>query len=319
MTNNDDFRDLPELGPAGDELDLESVVIRNGKAEVPRAAKRGGGRGLLWLVLLLLFGTAGLGGWGYLEFAKMQRQMAVQQQHIEQQSAMLGLASQRMPELENLISSADESISKSGKALQSQINELEELQADRSKLVDSELAKLWALANQRNKSQLEAQEKSLKALSEDLKALSGRSDALERAQQAQTSGSDQLRQTLQGLEKGLQPLRQALRGLEQQLQAGSQAQAQTAERLQAVAQADEQLHKRAEVLDQQIEALSRRLDQVPTKLPVPAELTRKLNDIEQAIDAIDGFRRQTNQDLLQLKRRLNRMQLSLEQLAPAAQ
>jgi uncharacterized protein HemX len=284
--------------PGLDTHELESIVVEPGSrsssgtapgAETIAPAPAGAGRGgslLLTVILLLL-----VAGVGYLGFTLSEQQGRLQQ--LEQKLAQ---ARERVETLEAMLEVTSDSAAQSGQTLQQRLGELNRQMQERVRQVDSEIAKLWTIAYQRNKPQLDAQaqrlqalEGSLAELDASLKSLGQQAaqagKALEEASAAKAVAST----TRQRLDARLEGVEARLTTLEQGLKAESEG------RLKVQRKLTEQLARLQEGQGGS------------------AELAQRIRQNEQAISAIDGTRRQINQELLRLRRQVNNLQLKVEQ------
>lgn len=247
----------------------------------------GKGGGLLITLILLLL-VVGVGYLGY-ALTEQQSQLAQVQDNLTQ-------AQQRVEVLEEMLAVTSDSAVQSGQTLQQRLEDLNGRVDERFSHFDSEIAKLWTIAYQRNKPQLESHAKELKTLEGGVAELNTRlkevqqqagqvGKALEQAGAAKETASA----TQKRLDVGLGGLEQQLDTLTQGLKAESEG------RL-AVQQE----------LTQQLTALK-------DTQGGSAELAQRIRQNEQAISAIDGTRRQVNQDLLRIRQQLNNLQLKVEQ------
>lgn len=197
--------------------------------------KPSGGVGFLWkmLMLVLLLGIAGL---GWLVYQQEQRQLILRQQ---------------FDDLQNQLSSTDESLSQSGAALSMKLKEHERQLKEHF----AEIDKLWAARNANKKAiaDLEGAGASLK------KQLSAVSDQAKKAEGAVANAS------------------QAALAVRAEL---------------------EEIEGLADGTLSRVEAMENALKQWQV------EMNRRVSGNEEAIRAIDSFRRHTNGELQQLKQQL---------------
>ncbi|UTW13965.1 hypothetical protein [Marinobacterium rhizophilum] len=330
MSRSQEF-DIPDLGPAGEEGRQQASPARGRTSDTPQGrpatqppAK--GGNLLHSLVLVLLTGAAsGLGYWGY----GLQQQLDTS---LAQQAGM----TQRLVDLEQLLEVTSDSASQSGQTLAGRLEQQGKTAAEKYQHFDSEIAKLWTIAYQSNKPKLEAQETllasqadtlaqqgtlldaqaaQLRQLDERLQAqrteLEARTGELQTLQTAQLAGekaraeiSKQLT-TLAGLETGQASLKADLDKTVQEVK-------------RTLATLDTQVRISEEVQSEKVAAQQqalRALGEKVASLQASAgntDLTRRVRVNEQAIQAIDGSRRQLNQQLLQLRQQLNNLQLRMQ-------
>jgi len=282
-------RKEPGLDPARLESIVAEPASRSSVSTAPASAARGGGRGgslLITLILLLL-----VAGGGYLGFVLTEQQGSLQELRHD-----LTLAQQRVEVLEELLEVTSDSAAQSGQTLQQRLEDLNTRVEERFSHFDSEIAKLWTVAYQRNKPQLEAHAKQLK-----------------------------------GLEGAQAELNTALKSIRQQAEQAWQALEEARAAKAAVSTTQKRLETRLKGLEQQLATLEQGLKvETEGRLKVQQTLTQQLSDLkggqgneaelaqrirqnEQAISAIDGTRRQVNQELLRIRQQLNNLQLKMEQ------
>lgn len=114
---------------------------------------------LALLVIISLGAAAALGFWGM----QLRQQMSEQQVLIEQMNLWL-------ESTDATLTQTSTTASRSGETLMGRVDEINTRLEDRVKHFDSEVAKLWTIAYQRNKPQLEEQGKTLTQLSETVAA-----------------------------------------------------------------------------------------------------------------------------------------------------
>jgi hypothetical protein len=341
MSRSQEF-DILDLGPAQDGGRQDAAPGR-GHAEPPhrRAAPVApppakGGNLLHSLVLVLLTAAAsGLGYWGY----GLQQQL---EDSLEQQAQ----AAQRLTDLEQLLEVTSDSASQSGQTLSGRLEQQGKTAAEKYQHFDSEIAKLWTIAYQSNKPKLEAQEKLLASQAE-LQTQQGKQFEVQAAQLAQllplaeqleAQASQQQSQAAQ-----LQSQATEVKSLQAAIAASDKARAATDKQLLALAGLEKGQASLKGDLDKTLQELKRPLATLETQVRISEEVQsekvvaqqqalRKLSDKvamleasagntdvsrrvhvnEQAIQAIDGSRRQLNQELLQLRQQLNNLQLRLQ-------
>ncbi len=330
MSRSQEF-DIPDLGPAqeGDRQVAASGAGRAADAPQKRPAPQPptrGGNLLHSLVLVLLTGaSSGLGYWGY----------GLQQQ-LDASLAQQAEATQRLTDLEQLLEVTSDSASQSGQTLAGRLEQQGKTATEKYQHFDSEIAKLWTIAYQSNKPKLEAQEtllasqadtlaqqgrllnaqaaqlsqldERLQAQRADLDAKAGEVKALHTAQlageKARTEISKQLA-ALSGLEKGQASLKGDLDKTVQEVK-------------RSLATLDTQVRISEEVQSEKVVAQQQALRALSEKVATlqasagNADMARRVRVNEQAIQAIDGSRRQLNQQLLQLRQQLNDLQLRLQ-------
>ena len=156
---------IPDIVPSADDIELRNKQLksrRKGSSAAASTGKSGNGGGGALALVALLIGLAAAGGAGYLwvELQAAKQQLADAARVIESQGEMLDGLNQKL-------SVTDESATVSLQALKVMLKEH-----------DSEIRKLWAIANKRNKQNianngkaLDKQGKQLTTQSESLKSL----------------------------------------------------------------------------------------------------------------------------------------------------
>lgn len=281
-------RKEPGLSPEG----LESLIVepesrQSAHAQVGPPAQSSGGGSLLVTVILLLLVAAG----GYLGYNLMQ-----QQEQLAGLQTELSQAQARVESLESLLEVTSDSAEQSGQTLQQRLQDVDTRIKERFIHFDSEIAKLWTIAYQRNKPQLEQQAELLKALQAQL---ADAETAVATLRKSAGKADDALAQ-LGGLKTEQASLKKAL----QARLAAAEKQLGTLE--QGLKLESEGRLKVQKQLADQLSGLSGGGDEV-------AQLAQRIRQNEQAIKAIDGTRRQLNQDLLRIRQQLNNLQLRMEQ------
>ena len=115
--------------------------------ETPKAAAGGGGAGILWLLVIVLACVAG-GGW-YIQGQRIQ----VLESQVEEADSWVRQSKLALARFEGTLSETGENLQEAGVSLDEQLAS----QKTRLDTADSEIRKLWVIANERNKQQLEQQ------------------------------------------------------------------------------------------------------------------------------------------------------------------
>ena len=267
--------------------DQQPVPVVRSAASRPAQKPRGGGILLTLILLLLAAAVAGLAYWA----------LSLRQTLNEQQAALVQ-AQEQLAQMEQLLELTSDSASQAGQTLMGRIGQLETQASEKYEHFDSEIAKLWTIAYQRNKPQLEEQKK----------ALAAQQKALDQLQERLTQGGKQIAALdarvdgLTALEQQLKKLDQGLNALEQKLA----AQAQALDKASGEASFALSLEKDERVAADQ--ALDTRIQQLTRQTGSAADLAGRVASIERSIQAIDGSRRQFNQSLLQLREQIAQLQ-----------
>lgn len=280
-------RKEPGLDPAG----LESLVVASESHGSDRGTRlsdsKSSGGGLLITVILLLL----VAGGGYLGFNLMQ-----QQEQLARLQSELNQASVRIESLEALLEVTSDSAEQSGQTLQQRLQDVDARVKERFTHFDSEIAKLWTIAYQRNKPQLEQQ-------AEQLKQVQTRLAETETTLTALRKETDK---TADGIAR-LAALKTEQAAMKKALQARLEA---TEKQLSTLEQG---LRLESEGRLKVQKQLTQQLAGVAGGSDVSAGLAQRIRQNEQAIKAIDGTRRQLSQDLLRIRQQLNNLQLRMEQ------
>jgi chromosome segregation ATPase len=153
---------------------------------------------------------------------------------------------------------------------------------DKLKWADSEIRKLWGVSQDTNRKRIVANEDAVVALKRQLKAVE------KRAASAGASANS-AKDSIKGVKRELQA---KLDKLSTQL-----------------AQADKAAAKLQEN-SEQMESLSIDVQRVSQQLPGLRDLASRVKSNEEAVAAIDTYRRNTNNDILKLKRQLKSLSTS---------
>lgn len=221
---------------------------RPGGSSRRRSPEGGGSRFFSTSILIVLIGGLAVAGW----FIAQQFQML----RAEQQA--LAEARARIEVLEDRLRVTDEALTERGQATSEQIN-----------FWESEIRKLWAVANERNRKWIEDNQKAIAALKTDLAKV-------------QTSSRD-IQSTLGRHEsafKDQQRLIDEINNLQVQIQQISRSQRDLVDRVNAAQQTVAQLR---------------------------SGLADRVEQTEQAVAAIDAYRLQLNSRLADIERRISNL------------
>jgi myosin heavy subunit len=225
----------------------ENDRYRAGGSRKP-VQRSGGGLGTTLLLAIMAVGLAGAAWF-----------IANQQQILVAEQARVDEANARLQFLEQRLAATDNAMSQEGQDTKQQIN-----------LWESEIRKLWAIANERNKEWIKANQQQLKTVAATLKSVS----ASNRDLKAAAGRHDEAL-------KGQQQLIDQVTSLELQLQ--------------------QMLRSQRELVDQGNLA-SQNLAKIE------ANLRPLVNENTEAVLAFDNFRIATNRRLVSLERELVRLQ-----------
>ncbi|BBB30664.1 hypothetical protein [Neptunomonas japonica] len=339
MSHDNNDLQVPNLGPA-DRSPAPLNADQSGKkmhSEHSVAAGNNNGGWTTTLILVLL--TAACSGLGYVGFGM--------QQTLVQQQQSLNSASERINELEKLLNVANDSAVQTGATLEQRLVAVNQDAIAKYTHYDTEIAKLWDVANKRNKA-------SLDALTADLKSLSTRVDKTEQSgnelvklqteQAKQVTGFAKeiaqvslLTTKVTAVDKQLNELVKVdgQRSKTQELVAKEQTKlkASTAQTLAASKKNLASLKQNLATLQTHIAIVEETLgDEQSRQLSSLKKLTSRLSTLEkrprssagnvasrvrvneQAISAIDGTRRQMNRDMMSLQRKVNALSVRINKL-----
>lgn len=242
-----DISELPvDEEPAAVEADIASEQVPSRQRTAPASTTTGPSH-WMWATILLGILVVVMSTWFYKQITVLQSQM---ENELSDSTEQLGnLASQ--------LSATDESLNQSSEEI-----------TDTLSLHDSEIRKLWAVSNERNKGWIQANQQAVASLD---------------------SGQDQLNQSIASLRSELTRLDASL---SQDTRARSQMQTQIDLMNEAVRQAESSVAEQARV----VEGLAAIQGQLETlaQLQSGEGLDGRLMEIEAAINAFDAYRRQVN-------------------------
>ena len=235
----------------------ETGRYRPGGSRRSPSQSSGGGMGTTVMLAIIVAGLAGAGWF----IANQQQSMMAAQDRLNE-------ANNRLKYLEERLSATDSAMSQEGQDTKEQIN-----------LWESEIRKLWAVANERNKEWIQENQAQLKSVSStlngirasnrDLKAATGRHEEALRSQQ-------QLIDQVTSLELQLQQMLRSQRELVDKANVASQSLAQIGD-----------------------------------------SLSPLVNENAEAVRAFDAFRIASNRRIVALERQLSQLQKPSPALAPA--
>jgi len=294
--NRDDDINVPNMGPAEPAGDNRHAPVGHQAHNTPRQSSnvepvRPGGGFIQPLVSIILI--VAVSALGYFGFDMYQAQ--------KEREATFTQAQEQISQLKGLLQEAEQGAEKSGEALKGNVSSLEASLRQKDKQLDSEIAKLWAIAHQKNAPLIEKQAKALAVQNKQLAAQKKLIKSLQSTQESQAKtikGLASVKANSDKLKKTLTAEMAKVSKLVSRIETEMRTEAELAQD-----QQDEMLKSQR--------ALSDRVVKLEGKSSAGLERRIKVN--EQAVRAFDGTRRQLNQDLLQVKQKLNNMQLLLEQ------
>lgn len=260
-------------------------------------AHRSGGGALYWLVLLVVTG-AGLAGW----YLQQQRLDALQAQ-LEEADYWARQSKLALARFEGELSETGENLQERGQTLEARI-------ADNHKQLEaanSEIRKLWVVANERNKARLDALDSGLAEARASLAAV--RTDHEQRLGQLKTdlaALSEQVSVTLADLDE-------ASRQTTDQLASLSQRMAEVDQVVDSRLRRFEQEQKLTlSGLESRLAALEKRAETAAGSKDVRA-LRDALSSLDKTVQAIDASRAQLTSRLVRLSDRLDRLEARVVQ------
>ncbi|WP_336366971.1 hypothetical protein [Marinobacter sp. C2H3] len=281
-------RPAPAAKPAPAPRDKRSGNGRDQSPKAPRGGRStGGGRALLWFALVLVAVAAGA-GW----YLQQQRIKALESQ-LEEADYWARQSKLALARFEGELSETGESLQQKGDSLTGRI----ESNTKALETANSEIRKLWVVANERNKARLDEQQGQIKALSDDL---------AERKQAIESLSTD---------------LAQAKKALEADLAAIKQQQQQSQEQIASIGQRLDGVDKTVEArlerfgreqsltldgLDGRVSALEKQADNPKQQATIQA-LSDKLANLGKTVDAIDASRAQLTSRLVRLSEEVDQL------------
>lgn len=313
MRDQDKNLDVPSFGPAERDTVIGKKAAQKAAAETapkPTAPSGSGGNGgnsggasapksssggglSFIIVLLLAAAVAGLTYWGYMQHQQLQ---AYQTSQESMQAQVL--------ELQQLLQVAESSAAESGESLLDTMKKQGVQAQGKFKQLDSEVAKLWAVAHQRNTPKIAELEKQLKAARSEL-------NAQQKAVTASGKKTKALSAEVKKLSAFLAALQKSDKKAEQQLAAVKQTAAAVSSEFQVLAESIELQQADQEKM---LSGFAEQIVALQTNQNSSAGLERRVKVNEQAVRAIDGSRILLNKELLQIRQKLNNLQLQVEKL-----
>ncbi len=341
MSHDNNDLHVPNLGPADRspatlKVDVSEKIIHSEHSASHSVAQTGNGAGWFTTLILVLL-TAACSGLGYLGFG-------LQQTIIEQQQTVSN-AAERISELERMLNVASDSAVQTGQTLEQRLLQVNQDATAKYTLYDSEIAKLWDVANKRNKNSIDALSAELKDLTEQVsksdQTTNAANSALVKGQQEQTKRLAALEQTVEqkveqklaqvatlvtqaaAVDKKLTELINANSQLSKDQAALKNSDTQNLKSLkQSISSLQTQIAIFEETLGEKQSNQQASLNKIVSRLSTVEQSSRsgggnieaRVKANEQAIRAIDGTRRQTNSDILFLTDKLNALQLKVNRL-----
>lgn len=269
---------------AGDNKPASSRPVR-GAGE-----KRSGGASTVLVILLLVIVAAG--GWALYSQNQRIDELSTQLQDAEHWANQSKLMLARV---EGKISETGETLEKRGSTQQERIANL----AEQAKTADSEIRKLWAIANERNRDAIEANTSALADIKKSATGTASTLAALEKAQSGQAQSQEELKASIEGVSSSVKALEPRIVQVQQ---ATEEVKGGIDQRLDRFAR--EQGLARQELLARigRLESASSGTDNLKSSL---ADIRQRIDKVDRAIDAIDASRAQLNSRLISLDKKVD--------------
>lgn len=272
MSRNNEEMQIPNLGPANPAN--SHTPLEHSEAIISRNANNSSSNSILQTLVIIIL-IASVSALGYFGFGIYQTQLK-REQTFQQ-------AQQQIEQLKVLLQQAEQGAEKSGKQLQGNVSSLESRLLKKDHQLDSEIAKLWDLANKANRPLIKQQGLAIEEQKKQIATQQAELKKLTKSLATQTSQFNKLTTQLKAVEK-------------KQLQVETEMRTTTG------------------LLQERLDELSDKISGINNKgNSGNASILRRIAATEQAVRAFDSTRRQLNQDILQVKQKVNRMQLQLEQ------
>lgn len=309
--DDDELRAERPIGSAEPKkpADRKPKASSAGGAEPPRekpAARQKGGNGggrqgssaMLWVLLIVVAAAAGA-GW----YTQEQRVQALESQ-LEEADYWARQSKLALARFEGELSETGENLQERGESLEDKIA----AQEKRLDTADSEIRKLWAVANERNKKRLDEHQERLAALESGLaendKAIGAVEASVEQARQSLSADIAALKNQT---ETSVAALQDANRQATEQLTRLSQQLADVDQVIENRIRRFEQEQKLGiSGLEGRVAALERETDQLAGDGKVQA-LNKELATLKRTVESIDASRSQLTSRLVRLSEEVNQL------------
>lgn len=273
-------------------------------AKPPKGGKGGNGgsgRGssaMLWVLLIVLAVAAGA-GW----YSQEQRVQALEGQ-LEEADYWARQSKLALARFEGELSETGENLQERGATLEEQIA----AHTKRLDMADSEIRKLWAIANERNKKRLDEQQERIAALESGLAEGKQAIGALEASvEKARSSLSADIAALKQQTETSIAALQEANRQATDQLTKLSQQLADVDQVIESRIRRFEQEQKLGiSGMEGRISALERETDELAGDGRVQA-LRNEVSSLKRTVESIDASRSQLTSRLVRLSEEVNQL------------
>jgi len=309
--DEDELRAEPPIG-AGEARKPRTSKEREPGGGAPKAKSPGaaagsggggsrGGRVLVWGAILGLAVAAGA-GW----YNQSQRIAALESQ-LEEADYWARQSKLALARFEGELSETGESLQERGASLEEKIA----ANAEKVETANSEIRKLWVVANERNRKQLEEHGQRLSVLDQNL-AETGKSvsDLETTLEQVRTTFAGDIAQLSQKLETSVAALEQA----------NSEATSQLTRLSQQIGDIDQVVESRIRRFEQEqklgIDGIESRLSSIEARTDGLAgagdvqALRNRLSELARTVESIDASRAQLTSRLVRLSEELNQLRAS---------
>ncbi|AMQ90448.1 hypothetical protein [Marinobacter sp. LQ44] len=305
--DDDELRAEPPIGgaeprkPDGQKRKSASKRQKPPKPPKPEKTSGGGGPGgglLMWLLLVVVAAGAGAGWY-------------VQNERIEALEGQLEEADYWARQSKLALARFEGELSETGESLQERGASLEEKIAANDKRLDSadsEIRKLWVVANERNKKRLDEHQQRLAEVDDQLaqanKLVADLTASLEQARNGLSADVAQVRQRLDdsvaSLERANQEATQQLTRLSQQIGDVDQVVESRIRRF------EQEQKLGISGMEGQIAVLEQKMDAMAGDGEVRA-LRNQLSELKKTVDAVDASRSQLTSRLVRLSEEVNQL------------
>lgn len=257
-----------------------------------------GGSAMLWVLLIVLAVAAGA-GW----YSQEQRVQALEGQ-LEEADYWARQSKLALARFEGELSETGENLQERGATLEEQLA----AQKKRLDTADSEIRKLWAIANERNKKRLDEQQERIAALESGLAEGKQAITALEASvEKVRSSLSADIAALKQQTETSISSLQDANRQATDQLTKLSQQLADVDQVIESRIRRFEQEQKLGiNGMEGRISALERETDELAGDGRVQA-LRNELASLKRTVESIDASRSQLTSRLVRLSEEVNQL------------
>jgi len=278
-----------------------------------------------WALILLFILVVSLVGWGYWQVEQQRATISTLENQLDQANVYISQSKLIVARLEGQINQTDATMAQSG-------NEL----ARELKFLDSEVRKLWDVANKRNKEWIQSNQQSLKTVSAEIDAANAATDemlvsmaGMNRSLAQLSKFSNDLEGKIAGLSTDMEQELGLIRS--QNTDALEEQRQQLNQDIVALQNASAELTATQDVISEQLvssladmekkfashQKSVKTLAAASSRRSVDAGMVQRLVALEASVNGLDKVRRQLVQRIVQLDTRINEMQLELNALQSA--